>query len=186
MPQKRLLWMGSGVPGLTRREALRFNICIKGIIVPFTLNHQAYRLNSKLRVTSQSKMVTGVETAGLVLGAIPLIISALENYENLAAPTKAFIHWKRHLRKLILELYTIHTSYDQAVRLLLQPFTDLEDQTTMMEDPRSKLWREGDVAESLRDQLGPAYGPLILTIDEVSDILVEIAACLNIPGSQQV
>jgi hypothetical protein len=131
-------------------------------------------------------MVTGVEAAGLVLGAIPLIISALENYENLAAPTKAFIHWKRHLRRLIRELYTIHTSYDQAVRLLLKPFVDLADQTTMMEDPRSELWREGDIADSLRDKLGPVYGPFILTIDEVSEILVEIATCLNIPGSQQV
>ncbi|KAJ5175165.1 uncharacterized protein N7482_001042 [Penicillium canariense] len=131
-------------------------------------------------------MVTGVETAGLVLGAIPIIISALENYENLAAPTQAFIHWKRHLRRLIRELYTIHTSYDQAVRLLLKPFADLTDQTTMMEDSRSALWREGDIADSLRDKLGPVYGPFILTIDEVSEILVEIAACLNIPGSQQV
>ncbi|KAJ5521106.1 hypothetical protein N7463_001559 [Penicillium fimorum] len=131
-------------------------------------------------------MVAGVEIAGLVLGAIPLIISALENYENLAAPTKAFIHWKRHLRRLIRELYTIHISYDQAVRLLLKPFADLTDQTTMLENPQSELWRKGDVADTLRDKLGPVYSPLILTIDEVSEILVEIAVCLNIPGSQQV
>jgi hypothetical protein len=131
-------------------------------------------------------MVTGVEAAGLVLGAIPLIISALENYENLSAPTNAFIHWKRHLGRLIRELYSIHTSYEQAVRLLLKPFADLADQTTMMEDPQSKLWREGDVANGLRERLGPVYGPFIITIDEVSEILVEIAACLNIPGSQQV
>jgi hypothetical protein len=87
---------------------------------------------------------------------------------------------------LILELYTIHTSYDQAVRLLLKPFADLADQTTMMDDPRSELWRKGDIADSLRDHLGLVYSPFILTIDEVSDILVEIAACLDIPGSQQV
>ncbi|KAJ5689685.1 hypothetical protein N7462_004077 [Penicillium macrosclerotiorum] len=130
-------------------------------------------------------MVTGVETAGLVLGAIPLLISALENYENLAAPTKAFIHWRSRLRGLVLELYTIHTSYDQAVRVLLKPYADPADQITMMEDPRSNLWREGDIADSLRNQLGPVYGPFIHTIDEVSEILVEIAACLNIPGSQQ-
>jgi hypothetical protein len=131
-------------------------------------------------------MATGVEAAGFVLGAIPLIISALEHYENFAAPTKAFIHWKRHLRRLIQELYTIRASYDQALRLLLKPLADLADQTTMMEDPRSELWREGDIADNLRDKLGPVYGPFILTIDEVSEILVEIASCLNIPGSQQV
>jgi hypothetical protein len=131
-------------------------------------------------------MVTGVETAGLVLGAIPLLISALENLENMAAPTKAFFSWKPHLRKLIQELYTIHTSYDQAVRLLLKPFADHADQTTMMDDPRSELWKEGDIADSLRGHLGSAYRPFTLTIDEVSEILVEIATCLNIPGSQQV
>jgi hypothetical protein len=131
-------------------------------------------------------MVTGVEAAGLVLGAIPLIISALENYENLAAPTKAFIHWKRHFRRLINELYAIRTSYDQAIHLLLEPFADKADRHTMLEDPRSELWREGEIAESLRDNLGLTYDPFILTIEEVSDILVEIATCLNIPGSQQV
>lgn len=131
-------------------------------------------------------MVTGVDADGLVLGAIPLIISALENYETLTASTKAFIHWKRHLRRLIRELYTIHTSYDQAVRLLLKPFADLADQTAMMEDPRSELWTMGDIADSLRDKLGAVYGPSISTIDEVSEILVEIAVCLNIPGSHQV
>jgi hypothetical protein len=131
-------------------------------------------------------MVTGVETAGLVLGAIPLLISALENYEKLTAPTKAFLRWKGHLRRLILELYTIRTSYDQAVRLLLKPFADLADQITMMDNPRSELWKEGDIADSLRDHLGLAYKPFTLTIDEVSEILVEIATCLNIPGSQQV
>lgn len=131
-------------------------------------------------------MVTGVEVVGLVLGAMPLTISALEHYEDFAASTKAFIHWKRHLRKLILELYTIRTSYDQAIRLLLKPLMDLADQTTMIENPQSKLWTEGHIADSLRNELKLVYRPFILTIDEVSEILIEIVSCLNIPGSQQV
>lgn len=131
-------------------------------------------------------MVTGVETAGLVLGAIPLIISALEHYDDFAAPTKAFIHWKQNLQRLIQELYVIHVSYDQAIRLLLKPFARLEDQITMVEDPRSDLWTKGDIADNLRDKLGLVYSPFIFTVNEVSEILVEIASCLNIPGSQQV
>lgn len=131
-------------------------------------------------------MVTGVETAGLVLAAIPLIISALEHYDDFAAPTKAFIHWRRHLRRLMQELYVIRASYDQAIHLLLKPFAGLADQTTMIEDPRSELWIEGDIADNLRDRLGLVYRPFILTVDEVSEILVEIASCLNIPGSHQV
>jgi hypothetical protein len=131
-------------------------------------------------------MLTGVEIAGLVLGAIPLIISALEHYEDFTAPTKAFIHWRRRLRRLIQELYIIRASYDQAIRLLLEPFADLADQTTMMDNPRSELWTEGVIADNLRNKLGPVYNPFIFTINEVSEILVEIASCLNIPGSLQV
>ncbi|OQV08180.1 hypothetical protein CLAIMM_12493 [Cladophialophora immunda] len=130
--------------------------------------------------------MSGVEAAGLVLGAIPLIISALEHCEDVAVPTIAFLHWKRYLGRLVRELYTIRVSYDQAIRLLLAPLADLADQTTMMEDPQSPLWREGDIADELRDRLGPVYHPFILTIDEVTEILVEIASSLNIPGSQQV
>ncbi|KIX93707.1 uncharacterized protein Z520_10613 [Fonsecaea multimorphosa CBS 102226] len=130
--------------------------------------------------------MSGVEAAGLVLGAIPLIISALEHYEDVAAPTVAFMHWKRYLRRLVQELYIIRASYDQAIQLLLAPISDLSNRTLMMEDPRSRLWREGDIANSLRDRLGAVYDPFILTIDEIEEILVDIVSSLNIPGSQQV
>ncbi|KAH0551799.1 hypothetical protein GP486_006982 [Trichoglossum hirsutum] len=130
-------------------------------------------------------MVTGVETAGIVLGSLPLLISALEHYEDIVRPTKEFFTWRKHRRKLVQELYTLRAFYDQAISLLLKPIADTEDLATMVEDPLSDLWNAGPIADKLRDMLGPAYDPLILEIGEIAEILGDIAVHLNIQGPQQ-
>ncbi|KAI9761902.1 MAG: hypothetical protein M1840_001518 [Geoglossum simile] len=130
-------------------------------------------------------MLTGVETAGIVLGSLPLLIAALEHYENIVRPTKEFFTWRKHRRKLVQELYTLRAFYDQAICLLLKPIADTEDLTMMVEDPLSDLWTTGAIADELRDVLGPAYDPLILAIGEIAEILGDIAAHLNIQRLQQ-
>lgn len=131
-------------------------------------------------------MITGVETAGLVLGSLPLLISALEHYEDIFRPTEEFFAWRKHRRKLVQELYTLRASYDQAINLLLKSIADTDDLTTMVEDPLSDMWTASPIADKLRDMLGPAYDPLILAISEIAEILGGIAAHLNIQESQQV
>jgi hypothetical protein len=131
-------------------------------------------------------MVTGVETAGLVLGSLPVLISALEHYEDMVRPTKEFFTWNKYRRKLVQELYTLRASYDQVIYLLLDPITEKDELSAMVDDPRSVFWTASPIADHVRDILGSAYDPLILTIDEIAEILEAIAAHLNIPGSQQV
>ncbi|KAF2271109.1 hypothetical protein CC78DRAFT_550067 [Lojkania enalia] len=131
-------------------------------------------------------MASGVELAGLVLATIPLIISALEHYEDAVEPTIAFFQWKGQLSKAINELSVVYASYDQALRLLLQPIASREDVVAMMEDTRDELWTKGDVAEELRNHLGAAWKPCVMTIEEVSDSLLEISQHLNIAGAQLV
>ncbi|KAL3468872.1 hypothetical protein BJX99DRAFT_265738 [Aspergillus californicus] len=128
-------------------------------------------------------MVTGVETVGLVLGSLPLIIAALEHYEDISRPTREFFTWRKHRRRLIQELYTLRASFDQATHLLLQPFVDGDDMAAM-KDPLSDLWSSGSIADSLRGAMGVAYDPLLLTIGEISEILCGIASHLNIQAHQ--
>jgi len=49
--------------------------------------------------------MSGSEIAGLLLGAIPLIVSALEHYELALDPTIAFIKWNRELSAAIQKLW---------------------------------------------------------------------------------
>jgi hypothetical protein len=157
-------------------------------LVDISLHFQAFTAFhcSYLKISILHIMVTGVETAGLVLGSLPLLIAALEHYEDIVRPTREFFKWGKHRRKLVQELYTLRASYEQAIEILLKPIAEPEDSITMMDNPRSDLWKVGPVADRLRDTFGSAYKPLIFTIEEISEILGSIAAHLNIKGSQQV
>lgn len=95
-------------------------------------------------------MVTGVETAGLVLGSLPFIIAALENCGNVVRPTREFISWRKYRRKLVQELYTLRISYHHVINILLKPIADIEDIERMVEDAQIDLWTAGPVADNLR------------------------------------
>ncbi|KAI9374699.1 hypothetical protein BJX61DRAFT_550929 [Aspergillus egyptiacus] len=130
-------------------------------------------------------MATGVETAGLVLGSLPLLIAALEHYDGISRPTKDFFAWRKQRRRLIQELYTLRASYDQAISLLLKPIDPVET-AAMINGPLNQLWASGPIADCLREILGTTYDPLRLTIAEIAEILSDIAAHLNLQKSQKV
>ena len=49
--------------------------------------------------------MSGIEIAGLVLGALPLVISALEHYEGALDSTYAFFRWRGELSVAIRKLW---------------------------------------------------------------------------------
>ncbi|KAF5005061.1 hypothetical protein FDECE_8477 [Fusarium decemcellulare] len=126
------------------------------------------------------------EIAGLVLGAIPLLISALEHYEDVVEPAVAFLHWRGQLSTMTRRLQMGHTAYDQNMRLLLKYAANDQDIEYMIEDPQSPLWKEPSLVDELQSRLGRAYAPSITTIQEIADIMIYIAAYLNIDGSSTV
>jgi hypothetical protein len=48
--------------------------------------------------------MSGIEVAGLALGALPILIAALESYNESLDPVKSFINWERELPKFIRKL----------------------------------------------------------------------------------
>ncbi|RYP46715.1 hypothetical protein DL768_007123 [Monosporascus sp. mg162] len=125
------------------------------------------------------------EIAGLVLGAVPLLISALEHYEDFVEPTVAFFKWKGQLSKVTRRLLMGHTAYEQNVRLLLKQVVSNEDLVSMIDDPQSDDWKSDCLVKDLREKLGSAYQPTLSTIQEIADIMVSVAASLNIDGSDK-
>ncbi|KAK4186117.1 hypothetical protein QBC35DRAFT_413475 [Podospora australis] len=123
------------------------------------------------------------EIAGLVLAVTPLLISALEHYEDAVEPVIAFFRWRQQLPKVIRELYMGHTSYEQNLRLLLSDTVDKAELGDMIDNPRSEHWKDQTLIEALQDKLGTAYEPCLSTINEIADIMVMIAKCLNIDGN---
>ncbi|KAK2053278.1 hypothetical protein LY76DRAFT_629598 [Colletotrichum caudatum] len=126
------------------------------------------------------------EIAGLVLGAVPLLISAIEHYEDLVEPMVAFVKWKGQLSKVTRRLLMGHTAYEQNMRLLLKQVVSNEDLVDMIGNPQSDDWKSERLVRDLREKLGSAYQPAFSTVQEIADIMVIVAANLNINGSDKV
>ncbi|ERF72611.1 hypothetical protein EPUS_08747 [Endocarpon pusillum Z07020] len=131
-------------------------------------------------------MASGIEVAGVVLAAIPLVISALETYENLLDPTKAFFKYGAELSRATRQLVNYYTSYEQSIRILLTPIADPQELHDMMENTDSELWKDNEIEQALQDRLGTSYRAYIRTVREIESTMTSIAEHLNITGADKI
>jgi len=83
-------------------------------------------------------MVTGVETAGLVLGSIPLILASLEFYAKGIAVTRRCFKYEQQFNSLINELRTENAICTNTLNLLLTGIVKQQDMAEFLADPRGK------------------------------------------------
>lgn len=114
------------------------------------------------------------EIAGVVLGAIPLVISALENYRSGKGTARAFLKWRGDLDTLIsrLKRQQMLFSFDTR-KLLVVANVDEPDAGIDYTDMEcvELLSRKG-TENKIRDFLGTFYGLFL-------DILKAYESCLK-------
>lgn len=130
--------------------------------------------------------MSGIELAGLILGAIPLVIAALENYEDGLGKVKAFWKWEDQLSDAIRKLWYQYTSYELTIRVLLASITDDVELEAMLGDPSSKLWADPTIESRLRERLTTAYKPYLYTVADIESAISQIAVSLNLERSNEV
>ncbi|MCJ1349603.1 hypothetical protein MMC31_007844 [Peltigera leucophlebia] len=79
-----------------------------------------------------------------------------------------------------------HTSYEQSVRLLLNPITSDHELHDMLNDGNNALWKSDDMADALRERLGDAHPAYMQTIQQIKEIILSLAKKLDIEGADQV
>ncbi|WKT46771.1 hypothetical protein QSH57_011645 [Fusarium oxysporum f. sp. vasinfectum] len=111
--------------------------------------------------------MSGFEVAGIVLGSIPIVVSALQCYMNGLGTLQNFRSCKRILKSLILTLKTEHVNLQNICEKLLigiAPQTQIEE---MIRDPFGDLWREEEIFNRLRLRL---WSSLQVFDDRVQDM----------------
>ncbi|KAF1850976.1 uncharacterized protein K460DRAFT_272559 [Cucurbitaria berberidis CBS 394.84] len=123
--------------------------------------------------------MSGVEIAGLVLGALPLLIQGIESYNEGLDPIKSFVRWERELPQFIRKLRNQHVHYAQTIHLLFEPITSADELEEMLTDPGSKqLWKSKEVL--LQDKLQESYQAYQSTIVNIERITKRIASKLDL------
>lgn len=115
--------------------------------------------------------MSGIEIVGLLLGAVPLAISALEHYKEGIDVLSDFRNYRSTLKSLKTKLSIQEELYRGTLqRLLLSELSPLEVRTLFPEPGvkgSSDLWGTKNIEEKLRRKLGTKF-------DIFMDVVVDV------------
>ncbi|KAF1992333.1 hypothetical protein K402DRAFT_416007 [Aulographum hederae CBS 113979] len=113
--------------------------------------------------------MSGVEIAGLALGAFPLLISAIEHYKDGAEPLADWWQFKRVYTKTLQELKLYNLLLERTLEQLILPLVADDDKIKdLLASPGGDLWSDKVLDKQLRERLSKAYE---LYIDFMKDLV---------------
>ena len=135
-------------------------------------------------------MITGVETAGkftsactsglpvilmqpgLILAVLPLIISALEHYNEGIKPLEDFVRYKQVIRELVVDLSTQKALFRNTLEKLLSSSvaSDLKI-ALLLDDPGGEGWRNDDLASDLKRHLEGSYDVYMASVNDMEGLV---------------
>ncbi|KAK6720860.1 hypothetical protein SNK05_003953 [Fusarium graminearum] len=125
--------------------------------------------------------MSGFEVAGIVLGSLPLLVTALETY------CKLMRDWGKaqsELKSLNRQLTTERAKLYNVCDLLVSDVVPQRDIEPMLLSPFGPLWRVPETNERIRRRLWDAYSPFEETVAEIKEALETIMERLRVQISQ--
>lgn len=130
-------------------------------------------------------MITGVETAGLVLAIFPLLVSALEHYQE---GFERLSDWWKFRTEFIGFVHVIGRQailFDENLEELLSPIiTSDAEMDALLRNPTGPFWRRVELEERLRDRLPKSYESYRNTIDDMKETMDVLQKKLGIQNSK--
>lgn len=116
--------------------------------------------------------MSGVEIAGLMLGALPLMISALEHYRATASVLRGWWRVNADYRKCMHDLTYYKDEFQTNLQELLLPMiADDEKLKQLLEDPGGPSWKDPELNETLRKRMRLRYDSYVDTIHMLLDVV---------------
>lgn len=119
-------------------------------------------------------MVTGVETAGLVLATFPIVVSGLSHFAEGVDTIKSWRRYRRQLTNYARTLEAEYVIYRNTVEELLDGIIHSDEELNMLlEDPGGLCWQKPQYEDQLRRRLDHSYPSYLVTM---TDILTAVQA----------
>ena len=116
--------------------------------------------------------MSGLEVVGIVLGALPLIISAFEHGQSLAKKWNLLANFNSENLKVWNDVKDEELMYRLQLQTLLAPLIRDGDMTRdrldiLLLNPRGDVWKDADLDAALRKRLGEAYDRYMGNVEEI-------------------
>lgn len=118
--------------------------------------------------------MSGLEVAGVVLGGLPLVISALEHYTHGVNTAKRYWRFRSELRSLILEINTERSIFTNTIEQLLTGIVRVENIADCINEPGGDRWRDVEIEHKLKVRLGKVYENYIDNVRGMASSLSQI------------
>lgn len=116
--------------------------------------------------------MSGLEVAGVVLGAIPLLISGLEHYAEGASTIKRMFRAPAEFCSLSLRLRVEHDIFKNTIELLVGDLVDDVSLQSLLENVGGDSWSESAIDTALRKKFCRSYRVYIETAQDMNKTLL--------------
>ena len=110
--------------------------------------------------------------AGLVLAVIPLVISAVENYEVTFQPFVTYRRYSREVERFAAKLDAQRAIFHNECQLLLLEVG--QNLTDILRDPNHPTRADEQLSKRLEKLFGSSYATCVATLNLINDILNEV------------
>lgn len=125
-------------------------------------------------------MSGGIEVAGLVLGALPLVVEVLKAYTDGISTMGRYLRYKIPLKRLSTELGTEYVVYQNTCERLLDGlFDNNEEREALLREPGGPAWKNPILERELERRLLKGYEPFVNTMNEIDLAVSEIMKLLK-------
>jgi hypothetical protein len=118
--------------------------------------------------------MSGFEVAGIVLGVIPIVISALEDYDEGLTAIQRWRKYEREVRSLIRNLETERLRLQTICEKLLIGIAPPSRIEHMINDPTGSLWHEEDIQKKINARLWKSAQNYDETLQEMRKAIDEM------------
>ncbi|OCL02071.1 hypothetical protein AOQ84DRAFT_424460 [Glonium stellatum] len=115
--------------------------------------------------------MSGFEAVGVILGVLPLIISALEHYAQGVSTAKRFWQYKSELKSLLRSIRTEKDIFLNTCETLLTGIVRVDQMSLFLEYPEGQLWHDLEIEEKLEERLKGAYAGYSETVEDMNTVL---------------
>ena len=126
--------------------------------------------------------MSGLEIAGVVLGVIPLFVSAIEHYEDGIRPfrTLKLAIYRQELSSYRAKLSVEYGLYTNTLEELLTDIVCEDEASSMITQGYGPVWKQSGLDDKLKRRLGNAHTTYLLVMKQMQDVMAKIASLLDI------
>ncbi|TGJ79461.1 hypothetical protein E0Z10_g9299 [Xylaria hypoxylon] len=124
--------------------------------------------------------MSGFEVIGIVLGSIPLLISALEHYERGIKTIRMFRHRAKVMHSLATALSTEQTILRNTCETLLGGIIDPKDMKPLLAEPFGTLWQDPETKALVERRLDHTLKDFKALVQSMKEAVEEIRSKLGL------